>query len=1120
DLPGVRLSPLGAAIETAKFDLSLSLIEEGGQVVGGLSYNTDLFDAATADRLLGHFATLLAGLCQEPERSVSGASLLSDGERSQLLWEWNDTGAGVQGEVLVHELFERQAAAHPEAVALVYEDEQIRYGELDRRAERLARRLRRLGVGPDSRVALLLSRSAEVVVALLGVLKAGGAYVPLDPKLPGERLALLLEEVGARVLVLEEGLRDLLPASAPALERVFLDDLQPTEESWQPAPRSTPGSLAYVLFTSGSTGRPKGVAIGHRQLANYVLGAMERLRLPAGSSFATVSSFAADLGNTSVFPALCGGGCLHVISEARLGDPDALGAYVRRWGVDCLKIVPSHLKALLSGADPAAVLPRRLLVLGGEASDWSLVRQVRELAPGCRVLNHYGPTETTVGVLTLPAEPVAGQTGAVPLGRPLPGSRIYVVDRRLTPVPVGVAGELVVGGAGVGRGYLGRPELTAERFVPDPFWNPVDPSDPTDPTDLHLGGRLYRTGDLARRLADGRVEFLGRTDDQVKIRGFRVEPGEVEAVLRGLPGVREAVVLARPDAGGQRRLVAWVVGEALDPLELRRGLLARLPEYMVPPAIVVLESLPLTPNGKIDRKALPEPEAQAAESAELLAPRTPAEEVLAAIWGEVLGIDRLGVDQSFFALGGHSLLATQVISRIRRAFAVELPLRDLFEAPTIAELAGRIEQARRAGWGALAPAIVPVPRTGALRLSFAQQRLWFLDRLEPDSPAYNIPVALRVEGRLRVDVLARALSEVMRRHEALRTTFGEVDGEPVQVIAAAGALSLPVVDLAGLPQALREAEASRRIGEEALRPFDLAQGPLLRAALLRLDAEEHAALLTLHHIVSDGWSRSVLVEEIGALYAAFLDEGLEDGPSPLPELPVQYADYAEWQRSWLSGEVLEAELGYWRGRLAGLPPRLELPTDRPRPAVQTHRGAAQAVALSPELSARLSALGRREGATPFMTLLAGWQALLGRYAGSEDLAVGTPIAGRNREETEKLIGFFVNTLVLRGDLSGGPSFQELLGRVRQASLEAHEHQEIPFERLVEELAPERSLSNSPLFQVLFVLQNVPRRALDLPGLRLSPLGAEVEVAKFDLSLGLMEEGGQVFGSLSYNTDLF
>ena len=682
-------------------------------------------------------------------------------------------------------------------------------------------------------------------------------------------------------------------------------------------------------------------------------------------------------------------------------------------------------------------------------------------------------------------------------------TQVYVLDEQQQLAPVGVAGELYLGGAGLARGYLQRPELTAAQFVPHPY--------------SRAGGeRLYRTGDQVRWTERGELEFVGRRDEQVKIRGFRVEPGEIEAVLTAHESVREAVVIVRGEESEARRLVAYVVpeaGAALSSSEWRHYLQRRLPDYMVPSAFVRLAQMPLTANGKVDRRALPAPEWSG--SGQYVGPRTPVEELLAGIWADVLQVEQVGVYDNFFELGGHSLLATQVMSRVRAVFQIELPLRALFEEPCLEALAARVEQQRSAGQ-AEAPPISRVNRAQRLRLSFAQQRLWFINQLNPGSAVYNIPVALRLSGRLEVAALEASLTELVKRHESLRTRFVAGDGEPVQVIEAAQPVQLEMQDLSELAEAEREAAAQRLLGAEASKPFELEQGPVLRVGLLKLGAEEHIALLTLHHIVSDGWSMGVLVRELSELYAGQV-AGRE---VELPELPVQYADYAAWQREWLSGAVLEKQLHYWKQQLGGELPVLSLATDYARTALSGQPGGNMGLQLSAETSAGLQELSRREGVTLFMTLLAGWQVLLGRYAGQEEVVVGTPIAGRNRLETEGLIGFFVNTLALRTDLSGDPGFVELLGRVRETTLQAYEHQDVPFEKLVEELQPERDLSRTPLFQVMFALQNAPRQELTLGALRLRQEASENQTAPFELSLTLEESGGIIRGGLNYNRELY
>ncbi|HTG36400.1 MAG TPA: condensation domain-containing protein, partial [Thermoanaerobaculia bacterium] len=766
--------------------------------------------------------------------------------------------------------------------------------------------------------------------------------------------------------------------------------------------------------------------------------------------------------------------------------------------------VPSAMAELLRQEGvPASVVT---VNLAGEALPRALADQIYAVPGIERLYNLYGPSEDTTYSTFVQVARISERMP--PIGRPLAGTQGYVVDRSGQPMPAGVAGELLLGGGGLARGYLGRPKLTAERFVPDAYGE-------------QPGGRLYRTGDLARFLADGTLEFLGRLDHQVKIRGFRIEPGEIESALLGYEGVREVAVVPQADPRDGQWLVAYVAphsGVRLAMDELRSWLRRRLPDYMVPGAWVELSALPRSAHGKLDRRALPAPETVAhGADAEPAGFRTITEELLAGIWCEVLRLERVFPEDDFFALGGHSLLATQLVSRVRQAFGVEMAVRVVFEAPTVSALAVAVGRLRLEPGEPPALPLLPVSRTGRLPLSFAQQRLWFLDQLEPGRATYNVPVALRVSGPLDSVVLAAVLTEIARRHEGLRTTFPAVEGEPEQRVHPAGPVPLPIVDLAGLPAPAREAEARRQAGGEADRPFDLVRGPLFRAQLLRLGLEDHVVSVTMHHIVSDGWSMGILTREVAALYEGFA-AGL---PSPLPELPVQYADYSAWQRARLSGEALERELGFWRQRLDGAPAVLELPLDRPRPAVRSARGGSVPLRLSPELGRSLVELSRRSGATPFMTLLAGLDVLLGRYSGQEDLTVGTPVAGRTRLETEGLIGFFVNTLALRVNLSGAPGFAELLPRVRERALEAHAHQEVPFERLVEDLASERSLSHSPLFQVMFALQNAPRETLELPRLVLQPFSSAQRSAKFDLTLALSEVADQGFaGAFEYDAALF
>ncbi len=1117
---GLQLQTLASGHTAAKFDLSMNATEFGEDLYGSLTGWSGIFELATVERLGRHFTALVAAALKTPGERISQLPILEPAEIAALTSGWSTPAlpGAAGGFVLVPERIAAWAVIDPERPALRGAEGEVSYGELRRRSLALAHRLRAAGVGPEVRVAVTGARSASTVVAIVAVLEAGGAYVPLDPALPEERRAALLAEAGCAVwLAAVEAEEEHRTDRSDEVEGLKLRVLA----AGRPAPLAPvlPENAAYVLFTSGSTGTPKGVAVEHRQLVRYVEGALTALGLPQGvpgvpgTRYALVSTFAADLGHTSLFPSLVTGGCLDVVPEAAILDPVAFARHLERCPADVLKIVPSHLAALLSGPRPAAALPRQRLILGGEATAPELARRLRELAPDLAVFNHYGPTETTVGALAGPMAVPDGDA-PIPLGRPLPGVQVLLLGTAGELVPEGVVGEIHIGGCGVARGYLGRPELTAERFVPSPL----------------AEGRLYRTGDLARLGPSGLV-WLGRADHQVKIRGFRVEPGEVEAALLRLDGVREAVVLVLEGSGADdRRLVGYAVLQegaataAPTATELRSALRRTLPEAMVPADVVILPRLPLTANGKVDRRALARTApVVSTEPVRFAAPQGPAEEMLAGIWAEVLG-DRLGearigAHDDFFALGGHSLLATRVISRVREAFAVEVPLRALFEAPTVAELAVRIGQEGIGRIGSIGR-IDPRPSgAGDLPLSFAQQRLWFLDRLAPDNPFYNVFNPLRLSGALDVAALRRAFREIVLRHEGLRTTFPETAGRPRQVIDPAAEFLLPLVDLAGLTGNEGRSELTGLLRAEALRPFQLARGPLFRATLIRHAPREHTLLVNLHHIISDGWSMGILFAEIAALYGAFC----QGRPSPLPDLPIQYADFALWQRDLLQGERLEAELGYWRQQLAGLPESLELPTDHPRPVIDTFRGALRTFTLPVELVRALAELTRRRGATRSMTMLAAFQALLGRQAGQEDLATGAVIANRTRREVEGLIGFFVNTLVLRSNLSPTSGFAALLGRVRETALAAYAHQDLPFERLVEELQPERSQNRNPLIQVVFSYQNFPRSQAQVEGLVLS-VPDDVRVgtgtAKFDLTLFLFEDGDRLQGALEFNRGIF
>ena len=948
-------------------------------------------------------------------------------------------------------------------------------------------------------VGLCVERGLEMVVGLLGILKAGGAYVPLDPGFPPSRVAFMLADAAVPVLVTQESLRGRF--EAPGARVVCLDsdrDALELRSADDPAGGASADNLAYAIYTSGSTGTPKGVMVPHGALTNFLLSMAREPGLSAADTLLAVTTLSFDIAALELFLPLVNGAKVEVASRDEAVDGPRLIGRLKASGATVMQATPASWRLLLESGwegDPALSV-----FCGGEALNRDLAERL--LGKAGAVWNLYGPTETTVWSTLAKVEP--GQ-GPVPIGRPIANTRAFVLDAHLRPVPVGVAGELYLGGLGLARGYHNRPALTAERFLPDPFSN-------------EPGARIYRTGDLARYRPDGVIECLGRVDGQVKIRGYRVELGEIESALASHPAVREAAAAARDEATGEKRLVGYLVPRGAPPTEaeLRAFLKERLPEYMVPSAFVVLGSMPMTPNGKIDRKALPDPEpARGDGPAPYVPPRGPVEDALVAIWSEVLGRPKVGVHDDFFDMGGHSLLAAQLLARVRETFGVEPPLNDLFESPTVAGLGRLVEDALRSGAGLSVPPLERVGREGPLPASFAQQRMWFLDQLEPGRGSYNIPVVVRLKGALDVAALGRAFDELARRHESLRTTFASAGGLPVQVIADEIKIDFPVEDLTDLPEAGREAEALRRSREESWRPFDLARGPLVRARLYRLGPDDHLAAVTMHHAVSDGWSIGVLIYEAGVLYEAFAT-GV---PSPVPDLPVQYADYAVWQRGWLKGEVLEAQVGFWRQTLAGVP-ALELPTDHPRPAVAGGAGAQRFRVFPGALIEGAQALGRKEGATLFMTLFAGFEALLSRYSGQTDFAIGTPIAGRTAARTEGLIGYFANTLALRADLSGEPGFRELIRRARATALGAYARQDLPFDQVVVDLQPGRDPSRSPIFQVMFVLQNAPLPALESAELTMAPVDVESVDAKFDLTLSVIETEDSFKAALEYATDLF
>ncbi len=1458
-LSDLALSQMEVESGTAKFEMTLFMEDRANGLVGMLEYNTDLFEATTIERLTGHYQALLEGIVADPDQSIAALPMLTETERQRLLDEWSGIETVYPREQTIHGLFVGQVERTPDATAVICDENQLTYQELNRRANLLARHLQSLGVGPEVLVGIFMDRSLEAVVAHLAILKAGGAYLPLDTDYPQERLAFMMEDGQIPVILTQERMVAALPehkAKAICLDTGW--EAICAESGTDPASGVTADNLAYVMYTSGSTGRPKGISVVHRGVVRLVK-TTNYADLTSDEVFLQLAPISFDASTLEIWGPLLNGGRL-VVMPSQSPSLAEIGQALKRYQVTTLWLTASLFHLMVDERFEDLKHLEQLLA-GGDVLSVSHVRRVVEGLGGVRMIDGYGPTENTTFSTCYPVKDPDRIRKSVPIGYPIANTRVYILDARLQPVPIGVTGELHIGGDGLARGYLARPKQTAERFIPNPYGD-------------EPGARLYRTGDLARFLADGSIEFLGRVDFQVKIRGFRIELGEIKTVLDRHPGLRDVVVLAREDTPGDKRLVAYVIPEedALSAGDLRRFLKRKLPEYMVPSAFVFLDAFPVSPVGKVDRRALPVPDVTRRDLGKAyVAPRTAVERFLVERWQDVLGIERIGIHDNFFELGGDSLQAAVLINRLQEELDGTTHVKALFMAPTVADLArymieyypdavakidetaaseepafdfeaeipasGQVERVtvstvkqmrqlipslppreddrgpasknppatfilspprsgstlfrtmltghprlfappeldllsfnrlnerreaftgKRSFWlqgpihaimelkgcgpeeaaqlmddferrqltvkefyallqkwmgermlvdktptypldrailqrmeadfeGAryihltrhpyatiysfveakldevffryehpfsqrvlaelvwilshqnileffrsvpakrqhrlafedlvrqpeaamrrvcqfldidFHPALVspydgdrmtkgirpgeqmvgdfkfylrkeidpsaadrwkrfhtvdflsdiggevaeslgyartigaetgivrrqvqrevpktrirPITRNGDLPLSYAQQRLWFLDQFEPESPFYNIPSAVRLIGELDAVALRRSLNEIASRHEVLRTTFHTVDGKATQVIAPELTVPLPLVDLTGLASHNRESEARRLAAEDARRSFDLSQGPLVRASLIRFDAHEHVILLNMHHIVSDGWSVGVLVREMAALYEAFS----QGRPSPLPELPIQYVDYARWQREWLAGEVLEDQLAYWMDRLGDGPAVLELPMDRPRPAVQTLEGNTVWFDLPETLSDQIKALSRREKSSLYMTLLAAFQALLHRYTGQEDISVGTPIANRQQAEIEALIGFFVNTLVMRTDLGGDPSFRELLKRVHKMAVQAYAHQDVPFEMLVDELEPERDMSHTPLFQVMFTIQDAPVRALEVPGLKLHPMRIDSGTAKFDLTLSMIDRPEGLRGSLEYNTDLF
>ena len=1180
EMTGLKVTDLPLENTTAKFDLTLAMVHTDNALKGVWEYNTDLFDSGTIERLAGHFVNLLAGIVANPQTQISQLPLLTAVEQQQLLVEWNNTQVDYSQIKCIHTLFEEQVERTPDAIAVVFENQQLTYTELNGRANQLAHYLQKLGVKADTLVGICVERSLEMMVGLLGILKAGGAYVPLDPEYPRERLQFAIADAQLSLLLTQERLLNKLTENQTQL--ILLEQVE--EEINQNSQDNLTGvvttnNLANLIYTSGSTGKPKGVMVEHRGLFNLAQAQIKTFNLHSDSRILQFASLNFDASIWEILMAMGAGATLYLSKKDALMPGLPLTELLKNYDITHITLPPSALAVL-----PLEELAKlQTIIVAGEACSEELIKQ---WATGRNFFNAYGPTETSVCATV---EKWTDETEKITIGRPIANAQVYILDSHLQPVPIGVPGELHIGGMGLARGYLNRPELTQEKFIPNPFEKQEDSRQKAE------GSRLYKTGDLARYLPDGKIEYLGRIDNQVKIRGFRIELGEIEALLNKNEAVQGSCVMAREDNPGDKRLVAYVVPQQKNqPIfpnydevnnnysdhlgqSLKANLKKLLPDYMVPSAFVILDAFPLTPNGKIDRRALPAPDLQ--NKGEYIAPSNPIEEKLAQIWAEVLKLERVSIDDNFFELGGHSLLATQVISRCQKAFDIVLPLRYLFESPTIAQLSAVILNELQSGSSLKLPSIVPVDRYEDIPLSWAQERLWFVNQLEGDSGAYTIDLTMRLLGNLNVKALEKAFEAIIQRHEPLRTQFKLKDNKPIQVIASNVNFTLPVVNIQNLnnnSQNLSDAELqnfrqnqdlkqnltnfetveqhpsqiSQRVTEansepfntvrqnsikvqqlvkEAVsEPFDLANGSVLRVKLWQVGTDEYVLLLAIHHIAADGWSLGVLIDELSAYYRSFCTENSAaydpsfstENSAALPPLLIQYADFAVWQRQWLTNEVLERQLSYWKQQLKEVPLLHQLPTDRPRPAIQSFRGGTEKLQLDGELTRQLKKLSQESGSTLFMTLLAGFAVLLSRYSGQTDLVIGSPIANRNRTEIEGLIGFFVNSLVLRLDLSQEPTFEAFLSQVREVTQNAYDHQDLPFEMLVEELQLERHLDRNPLTQIVFALQNAPTETWDLPGVKVEDLPSGLDSVRVDLELYLWDLPEGLTGFCSYNKDLF
>ncbi|PEM67651.1 non-ribosomal peptide synthetase [Bacillus pseudomycoides] len=1094
--------------KTAKFDLQMEFVEKDEGLYGILEYNTDLFHKETIDRMIGHYQKLTEVIVRNPDLSIKDISFLLEEEENLLLDEWNETISTYSDEKCLHQLFEEKVNQYPDDVAIIYEDQKITYRELNRRANALAMYLKQQGVSPDMGVGIYMRRSIDMVIAVIGILKAGGMYVPLDPNYPVERLEYISKESNLFLILMHSELDGY--SNFYAVNKIYLDKIwdQLTLTDQNVKNDVNPQNLIYLIYTSGSTGKPKGIGMTHQAIVNLIEWQDKKWIYSGKVNSLQFSSLNFDMSCLEIFSTFNSGGTLVIPNESCIRDPYLLLQLILKQKIERASfpyVGFQQLCEVSNNVDPLEFNLKEIIVTGEQLKLTPKIRSWIKGIKDCVLHNHYGPSETHV-VTSYTILDVDKEDNLPPIGRPISNTKLYVLDKNLKLVPLGVVGELYISGDCLAREYLNRPELTKEKFIENPFC-------------LESDEKMYKTGDLVRYKSDGNIQFLGRIDSQLKIRGYRIEPSEVESIINQFLGIKEVVVESKNNASGYPYLIAYYVTDGMKQIkneEIESFLVDKLPDYMIPRFYVQLDAIPLTPSGKINRLILPDPNLKKFNYSEANILETETEKQMALIWSEVLGYEHIGREDNFFHLGGHSLIATQVISRIRKKFNIEIPLRGIFEYPVLKYYCKQLDKELLKERFILNDEILSIEKEKECPLSFSQERIWFFDQMEPGNSVYNLDYSIEITGELDISLLEASLNFVVNRHEILRTTFQEVDGNPVQVIALESYIPVSYVDLRYISNDRVFEYARQLAADEVNRPFNLAEGPLIRAKVYQLDLNRYILVVSMHHIVTDGWSMKLFGEELFSYYKSYGKNTI----SHVPKLPIQYKDFAYWQRKQKRGN-LQKQLAYWKEKLNGELPILNMPSDYMRSQTRSFKGDQLSFAIEENLAAKLKTFSQEQGVSLFMTLITGFKGLLFRYTEQEDLIVGTPIANRNHKDIENLIGFFVNTLPLRTKLNSSMSWKELLNNIKQVTLEAYEGQDIPFEKLVNEIQPMRDLSNSPIFQVMFAFQNKPITTVDkITELSIQSINIEGNTSLFDISMSLEEKGEQIIGVVDYCSDLF